>query len=220
MGFFANLMSKARGMSRANKRLSKLPQKHLAPVEEIVEQGMLVDQVAIRMSVKNSIIMNALKRNVDYKVDEIKELVREKALELAAERGSDARHIARVRDEVRKYGRSAWQETEYGSQDSRTLKHRQEVYEQLAEELRGIAHDDSYVAETAEKAREAAWSEIGDSLKERATHPYYSGGSSPEYQEAREDRIQAFIEEDLTALIKAQTEDTESAGGLFKRKKK
>lgn len=220
MGFFAKLLSKARGISRANKRLSKLPQKHLAPVEEIVEQGMLVDQVAIRMSVKNSIIMNALKRNMDYKVDEIKDLVREKALELATERGSDAKHIARVRDEVRKYGRSAWQETEYGSQDSRTLKHRQEVYEQLSEELRGLAGDDTYVAATAERAREAAWSEIGDSLKERATHPYYSGGSSPEYQEAREDRIQSFIEEDLTALIKAQTEDAESAGGLFKRKKK
>jgi hypothetical protein len=50
-----------------------------------------------------------------------------------------------------------------------------------------------------------AWHEIGDSLKERATHPYYSGGASEEYREAREGRIQQLIEKDLTALVQQQS---------------
>src|SRR5699024_9166790 len=146
------------------------------------------------------------------------DLVRTQAEQLADERERDASHIARVREEVRKYGRSAWQETEYGNQDSKTLKHRQEVYESLSAELRKLAADDEFVRKTAELARKAAWGEIGDSLKERATHPYYSGGSSPEYQEQRAERIEAFIAEDLAALL--GEEEDEDKGGFFKRRRK
>lgn len=216
LGWFSRIFGVSKkGSSSSKRRPRRLPEKVLAPVEEIVEQGVLVDGVAIRMSVKNSIIMNALKRNVDYQVDEIHDLVREQAFALVEERERDAKHIARVRDEIKKYGRSAWQETEYGSRDMKTLKHREEVYEGLARELRSLAEQDEFVHRSAEQAREAAWREIGDSLKERASHPYYSGGSSPEYQSARDDRIREFIDEDLTELIRSQKG---AAGGFFKRK--
>lgn len=224
MGLLSKLAGMFRGKTAARTSRSKrYPEKVLAPVEEIIEQGLLVDGVAVRMGVKNSIIMNALKRNVDYRVDEIHELVRKQLLALAAERESDAKHISRVRDEIKRYGRSAWQETEYSSQDTKTLKHRQEVYEGLGSELRKLAADEEYVTHTAEQAREAAWAEIGDSLKERATHPYYSGGASAEYRQAREVRIQQFIEEDLTELIRAQSAETGKAetgsAGFFRRKR-
>lgn len=224
MGLLSKLAGIFRGNATAQRSRSKrYPEKVLAPVEEIIEQGLLVDGVAVRMGVKNSIIMNALKRNVDYRVDEIHELVREQLLALARERESDAKHISRVRDEIKRYGRSAWQETEYSNHDTKTLKHRQEVYEGLGSELRKLAADEAYVTRTAEHAREAAWAEIGDSLKERATHPYYSGGASAEYQEARDERIQQFIEEDLTELIRAQTgegEAEEPAPTSFFRRKR
>lgn len=179
-----------------------LPKRQLAPVEEIVEQGLLVADVAARMTVKNTIIMNALKRRIDYQPDQIIEMVRETITELAEERERDARHIERMRDEIRSTGRSAWSESEYGNGDNRTLRHRQEVYEGVAAELRRRAADPEYLDRTAERARTAAWEEIGDSLKERATHPYYSGGSAPEYQRDREARIQLFIERDLTDLMR------------------
>ena len=44
----------------------RLPQRRLAPVEEIVEQGLMVADVAVRMNVKNAIILNALGRKADY----------------------------------------------------------------------------------------------------------------------------------------------------------
>lgn len=183
----------------------RLPKRVLAPVEEIVEQGLLVADVAVRMTVKNAIIMNALKEHADYDEAQIYEMVRDSLNELAAERERDARHISRVRGEIRDTGRSSWSETEYGNNDSRTLRHRQEVYEQVAAELRARTEDDSYLDTTVERARSLAWAEIGDSLKERASHPYYSGGHDEEYRSNRDDRIQQLIEKDLTSLIKQQS---------------
>lgn len=189
--------------TRRGKRPPKrLPQRHLAPVEDIIEQGMLVADVAVRMSVKNEIIMNALKRKVDYDEQQIIDMVRESIIELADERERDAKHIGTMRAEIRRTGHSFWSDSEYGDSDNRTLRHRQLVYEGVAHQLRERAADDEYVTVTAERARTAAWHEIGDSLKERASHPYYAGGASPEYQAARQDRIDAFIARDLTELVR------------------
>lgn len=203
-----------RGSKRAHPRPPRrLPRRELAPVEEIVEQGLLVADVAARMNVKNAIIMNALKRKMDYDSRQIADMVRDAVEELAEERERDAHHITRMRAEIRSTGRSAWSESEYGNDDSRTLRHREEVYEGVAAELRRRAADPEYLARTAERARAAAWEEIGDSLKERATHPYYSGGDSPEYRRAREERIQLLIERDLTELVARRAESGSAAEG-------
>lgn len=214
------------GWSKKRKRggprpLRRLPKRVLAPVEEIVEQGLLVADVAVRMTVKNAIIMNALQKHVDYDGEQIVEMVREALQDLARERERDAKHISRMRDEIRDTGRSSWSESDYGNDDNRTLRHRQEVYERVAQELHAQAADEAGLQATAERARAMAWDEIGDSLKERATHPYYSGGDSEEYQDARESRIQQLIEKDLTALM--QEHAAPAAGKpekvrLFKRK--
>ncbi|MFT4232511.1 MAG: asparagine synthase [Leucobacter sp.] len=191
-----------RGGARPQRRL---PRRVLAPVEEIVEQGLLVADVAVRMTVKNAIIINALKKHVDYDEDQIVSMVHDAVVDLAQERERDAQHISRMREEIRGTGHSSWSESDYGNDDTRTLRHRQEVYEGVAAELRSRADDEAYLHDTAERARGMAWGEIGDSLKERATHPYYSGGDSDEYRSARDGRIQQLIEKDLTALVQEQS---------------
>ncbi len=121
------------GWSKKRKRggsrpLRRLPKRVLAPVEEIVEQGLLVADVAVRMTVKNAIIMNALQKHVDYDSEQIVEMVRTATEDLALERERDAKHIARMRDEIRDTGRSSWSESDYGNDDNRTLRHRQLVW--------------------------------------------------------------------------------------------
>lgn len=190
-------------------RKRRLPERHLAPVDDIVEQGMLVADVAARMTVKNAIILNALGRKADYDEGQIVGMVRDTLISLAKERDRDARHISFMRGEIRRAGTSSWTDNDYGNEDSRTLRHRQEVYEKVAEQLRARAEDEPYLRETAERARVAAWDEIGDSLTRTASHPYYAGGSSEEYQQAREGRIQQFIERDLTDLVRARSENRE-----------
>lgn len=188
------------------RRRRRLPQRELAPVEDIVEQGMLVADVAARMTVKNEIILGALGRKADYDEAQVAELVRSTLIELADEREHDARHISRMRNEISRTGGSSWTENDYGSEDSKTLRHRQEVYEGVAEQLRARVEDERYVRDTAERARAAAWAEVGDSLKQKASHPYYSGGASEEYQRAREERIQLLIQRDLTDLMNRRTD--------------
>lgn len=188
-----------RGRSARVRR--RLPRRELAPVADIIEQGMLVADVAVRMSVKNDIIMNALKRHVDYDEQQIVDMVREAVVNLADERRHDAEYVHQVRDEVRERGRSSWMDSDYDNNDGRTLRHREEVYEGVSQQLRERADDEEYLRRTAERARLAAWAEIGDSLKERASHPHYGGGHTEEYAQARESRIQQLIEKDLTALV-------------------
>ncbi|MEJ6489582.1 asparagine synthase [Leucobacter sp. USCH14] len=213
---FGWLKKRKRGSARPPRRL---PRRVLAPVEEITEQGLLVADVAVRMTVKNAIIMNALKRHVDYDAEQIIDMVRETTIDLAEERERDAKHISRMRGEIRDTGRSSWSESDYGNDDNRTLRHRQEVYEKVAEELRNRAADDEYLNAAAERAREMAWDEIGTSLADRAEHPYYSGGNNDEYREEREGRIQQLIEKDLTALMQQQTQPPTKVR-KFKRKDK
>jgi hypothetical protein len=197
-----------RGRSRP---LRRPPRRELAPVEDIVEQGLLVADVAARMSVKNEIIMNALKHKMDYDEQQIIDMVSETVNELAIERERDASHIDLMREEIQSTGHSAWSESDYGSGDNRTLRHRQQVYEGVAVELHRRASDPEYLRTTAERARAAAWAEIGDSLRERAAHPYYAGGSSPEYQRARESRIQLLIERDLTDLMQQRAAEEKAS---------
>ncbi len=196
MGWFTR---RKRGVRRPPRRL---PRRELAPVEDIVEQGLLVADVAVRMTVKNAIIMNALKRHVDYDEQQIVDMVREAVVEVVEERQHDAAHIRRVRGEIRDHGRSSWSDAEYGDGDSRTLRHREQVYEGVAEQLRQRAEDEEYLSATARRAHQAAWAEIGDSLKNRASEPYYGGGGTEEYARAREARIQQLIEKDLTELMR------------------
>ena len=168
--------------------------------------------VAARMTVKNTIIMNALKRKLDFDKQQVIDMVSETVSELADEREHDAEHIDRIIEEIVHTGYSAWREGEYGGDDQRTLRHRREVYHQVAVELRRRSTDPEYLVATAERAHQAAWAEIGDSLKDRATHPYYAGGASPEYQRARESRIQLLIERDLTELVQQHASAASAAG--------
>ncbi|WP_053353346.1 hypothetical protein [Leucobacter musarum] len=211
---FGWLKNRKRKSSRPPRRL---PRRVLAPVEEIAEQGLLVADVAVRMTVKNAIIMNALKKHVDYDAAQIVDMVREATVDLAVERERDAQHIARMRGEIRDTGRSSWSESDYGNDDNRTLRHRQEVYEKVAEELRARAADEAYLDSAAERARSMAWDEIGTSLADRAQHPYYSGGDNDEYRDERDQRIQQLIEKDLTALVQ-QHSAPPAKKGMFKRK--
>lgn len=202
MGWFDRGLRNAR-IKGAQTPKKGLPQRKLAPIEEIVEQGLMVADVAVRMTVKNSIIMHALRHKTDYDEERIASLVRETLVLLADERDTDAKHIQSQRKSLQA-PHSGRLKHKYAEEDSKTLEHRQTVYEQVALQLRQRATQHDYVRDTAERARAAAWSEIGDSLKQKASHPYYAGGSSEEYQAERQERIDLFIQRDLSQLMSDQ----------------
>jgi len=130
--------------------------------------------------------------------------VRDGVTEVADERKRDAEHIREIRAEVKERGYSSWMDADYGNGDSRTLRHREAVYDGVAEQLYALSRDEEYLASTAERARKAAWREIGDSLKDRASEPYYEGGHTEEYAQARESRIADLISGELTELLNSR----------------
>ena len=195
--------------SRSRKSRQRSP-KVLAPVEEIAEQGVMVADVAVRLSVKNAIIMNALAKREDYSSNRVAEMVRESLTELANERDNDAAHLDAIAQEIQRFGRSGRAESDYGIDDNHTITHRRSVYRRVAEELRARRNDEQYVQKTAENARQAAWMEIGESLKSRAEHPYYGGGNSRDYAEKREERIRILIEKDFPRLVREAQKDEET----------
>ncbi|MDO4241409.1 MAG: asparagine synthase [Microbacteriaceae bacterium] len=197
-----------RGRGKKTGSHSATSQHYLAPVPEIVEQGMLVARVAIRMTVKNEIIMNALKRDIDYDSEKVAVLVRNAISELVDERLTDAANTERTIAGVKKRGWSGSGDSEYGVDDTATLQHRKEVYEGVAAQLRKWAEDDAVTRSIGNSALELAWQEIGDSLKTRAAHPYYGGGKTSEYQRTRDTRIRDLIDNDLADLARAQQEKT------------
>lgn len=187
--------------SLKKRKRSGIPKRDLAPAEDIAEQGVLVAEVALKLTVKNAIIMNALAKHEDYSQERVNDMVRDTLANLAEERVNDAEHLTEVMGEIRRHGRRTWGESSYGSGDSASIQHREIVYQLVAEELLKRVNDDSYVAEIAEHARAAAWLEIGDSLKTKAEHPYYGGGRNADYVEHRDERIGHLIEKDLTRLM-------------------
>lgn len=194
---------------KPQKSRPKLPKRELAPVADIVEQGLLVADVAVRMTVKNKLIVRALKHKADYSAEQTQEQVRQALTELIAEREKDAANIAIMRSQIKRVGFASGGEAEYHREDSQTLRHRQEVYEGVAAELKARAADHVYLASVAKKATELAWAEIGESIAQRAQHPYYSGGDNREYQAEREGRIQELIANDLQQLINSRNQQAE-----------
>lgn len=211
MSFAAKLRKLFSGSQKPRKKPRALPQRVLAPVEEIVEQGMLVADVAVKMSVKNEIIMNALKHKNDYNPSEVRNLVKRAVIDLRAEREADAKRVEQMLEEIKRNGYSAISETEFGTQDSATLRHRGAVYHGVAKQLADRLEDHEYLKSRADKAWELAWGEISESLKNRASHPYYGGGKTTEYARERRDRIQELIETDIAALLNPQKQQPQKS---------
>lgn len=200
MAIFDFFRRKRRDAERSQSR------KVLAPVDEIAEQGVLVATVAVRLSVKNDIIMNALAKRMDFSEERIRELVHEHTVALADERDDDVQRLELVSKNLGRFGRGGYGADDYSRGDAATIAHRLEVYRVVAQTLRSMSEDDTYLSTTAERARSEAWAEIGDSLAKRAEHPYYSGGKNETYQRERTFRIQQLIEKDLTELARSRQE--------------
>lgn len=194
-------LRRAAEKTRLRSRAS-LPKRELAPVEDAVEQGMLVANAAIRMSVKNSIIMNALGHGLDYNEEQVHELVKRAIMQLVTERERDVARLRRILYGTN-YGdfeevENALEENE--DDDYSTMMHRCKVYKQLAKQLRAKIQDEAYLGAIAEAARELAWKEVADSIQAQARQLRYLQEESKEYHLHREERIQAFIEGEIRQL--------------------
>jgi hypothetical protein len=160
-----------------------------------VDEGVLIALTAIRMAVKNHIIVGALRDDRPYLPGAYIEVAREEVAELAQQNDDLAarlkrRALARA-DQVHPNAHDVAE-----SQRSELLRH---VYTNLAKSLRAVGDNSTRMAELVESARQDAWSEIRQAwhLKLADRTPVDVG---PDYERHREGRLLELIYIDLAAL--------------------
>jgi hypothetical protein len=170
--------------------------------ERIVDEGMLIALSAVRMAVKNRIIVSALRERTDYADADYTAMARREIHEVARQNDEDSTRVERLGSHLSRTTKSGkGREVENKRRDVIRLGRRRTLHDHVAERLRELAADDARVAELVEKARADALEEINDALAARLLAQRIDP-SQPGYAEARSERMQAVAAVDLAALAK------------------
>jgi len=144
---------------------------------------------AVRMPVKNRLILRALRDKTDYDQGESVEYARERMLHLAREKEADADRTRRMR------GVGSGEE----DKDAGRSRRREKVSRLLAARLREASVDDELLTRIVDEAREAAWKEISKSWMTQFANRGVDTASD-EYRRNRDIRLQQLIRVDLAQL--------------------
>jgi hypothetical protein len=126
----------------------------------MVADATLVSLAAVRQAVKNVMLVRALRDDVDFDEEWYADAARRELEELAGEAAAEAARLREVREATRRRRGVARAADDYRSADSRHLKRRARVLEELVEELRRLAQDDTTVSTLIAEARLRALDEI------------------------------------------------------------
>jgi len=162
-----------------------------------VDEGLLIALTAVRMAVKNKIIVGALRDRKPYVPEDYLDAAREEIDSLATE--NEALRSRVVKNADRHATGKDKPLTKNQKAEKRRLELLDGVYQHLAETLRATRNDEDEVAELVEIARRDAWSEIGDAWTTKFGEEMLSA-PDPDYERKKAGRIQELIYIDLAGL--------------------
>lgn len=170
----------------------------MAAIEVIVNEGLKIALSAVRMAVKNDIIVGALGDHTDYDPERYAVAARHELHLLTRQNEQYARRVRGLRKELI---RSRWTSdlTEDQHHDIIQLKLRRRVHERLAEALEAVAADDDKVARLVRRAQRAASDEVSDAVSSRLIRLNIDG-HDPDYEARRAARTEVFLHIDLALL--------------------
>lgn len=173
-------------------------------LERTVDEGVLIALSAVRMVVKNRIIVGALREHSDYRVPDHVAIARRELERLARQSEADARRVTRAKKALRKQ-RIKDPSNENVRGDIKQLKLRRRVYEAMAKALRAVAGDDARITDLVETARTDASDEIRNALTTKLI-TLATMDEEPDYLIDRYDRLGAFLSIDFARLLNANRE--------------
>jgi len=136
-----------------------------ASIDDLVAESELLVGAAVRLAVKNLLILRSVRDGLDYDEQLYLAAARDELLVLAEEKRGDAERTAEARaDALTRSGR-AQHFHDYGERDIAILERREAYDWRLAERLVELAGDRDYAAEMVAAARDAAWHEIAESVR-------------------------------------------------------
>jgi hypothetical protein len=162
--------------------------------ERIVDEGMLIAIAAVRMALKNRIIVSALREHTDYVDADYRAWARLELGEVARQNDEDSTRVERLGSYLSRTSKSGkGREVENKRRDVIRLGRRRTLHDNVAERL--------------EKARADALQEINEALATRLLAQRIDP-RQPGYAAARAERMRAVGAIDLAALAK-RTRHTE-----------
>jgi hypothetical protein len=127
---------------------------------DIVADAAVLATGAVRIAVKNLLIVRALRDNADFDERWWRETVAHEFELLAAENEADATRLEGVREKSKKKRGRAVAPDDYRSRDAPLLKRRIRVLRKIAIRLRELAADEDAVLALVAEARQSALDEI------------------------------------------------------------
>lgn len=167
------------------------------------EEGLLITLSAVRMTVKNSIIVTAIRDRVNFSDVDYQAIARAELLKLSKRSGHDAERVEKQRTRLKKF-KGTYSYDEDTRQDVKLLAKRRKVYEQLAILLAEVAQSDERVSEIVSGAQSDAASEIVGALTARLVEQERLA-NDPDYVRKRGERMKDLIAIDLALLQDAQS---------------
>lgn len=169
--------------------------------EREVAEGLLLAEYAVRLAVKNQILVDVLGGGADFDRSRAGSQVQSELGGLAGEYEQAARrmrHDARLAAWRRGRGRH---QHDYRAVDRRNLRRRASAAEEAARRLRAAADDDDAIVALVDAARSAAWEdvagEVHGALRRVEPPPPPPPDLDPEERALRQQMVVAL---DLTAL--------------------
>jgi hypothetical protein len=168
--------------------------------EREVAEGLLLAEYAVRLSVKNRILVDVIGRGNDFDRELAGSHVRAELATLANEHEQAAQRMRRDAKLARwRLGRGRHQH-DYRAVDRRNLRRRVAVAEEVARRLRAASEDDDATVALVDAARAAAWDDLASEVQ-GALRTIPQEAAPPDLDpEERALRQQMVVALDLTAL--------------------
>lgn len=196
-------------------KFSAPPIRPLPPLDQVVEEGLLLTMWSVRMVVKNRLIIAALREGSDYDPGGLIEAARQETLALAEENDATATRLREHDKQSRIRPPTPLGTGEVPATTARreAEEHRRRpiVHERLAALLRDRSEDDEALRQIVEQARSDAWDEVGREIVLGIKPPGFVPENLRDYERMREGRLQRLVTIDLAELARESQERAETA---------
>lgn len=168
-------------------------------VERAVQEGILIAGSAVVMDAKNYIIVASLRDGHPFDLDSVMANVQRQLLALSRENDENGRRVEQLAADIHKHGGAPDDSEGYQADDYPTLTRRAIVNLRIGNELKRLSDNEPFLAELAERARIAAWSDVGDAIFTRLLTDL---PKPPDkfYEDDKAQRIRALFDINLRAL--------------------
>lgn len=167
-----------------------------APIERVVDDGMLIAEAVIRMTLRNRVIVDALRdrRNLDREA--LSALAAAELEALADNEWESAERIRFRRDNKRVD--DPLQDGLPTEAELRESRRREEVHRAMSEAFAARAKQRDILDAVVERARSEAWEEVAPVIVDRAGHPEPEVDAG--YAQELPERVATFLALDLMGL--------------------